>query len=71
MFEKGLGLREFDTEHSSQPKHEQLRDYFAKQMITGRLRAGEKIPSEHHLVEALGIARLPFVRRWPRWKTKA
>jgi DNA-binding LacI/PurR family transcriptional regulator len=57
MFKKGLESPEFDPESSTQPKYEQLRDYFAKQMITGRLRAGEKIPSEHHLVEVLGLAR--------------
>jgi GntR family transcriptional regulator, arabinose operon transcriptional repressor len=48
---------DLDNQRSAQPKHEQLRDYLEKQMVAGNLKPGQKIPSEHDLVESLGLAR--------------
>ena len=57
MSEKRLVDFDFAHENSAEPKYEQLRNYLAKQMSTGKLKPGQKIPSEHFLVEALGFAR--------------
>ncbi len=35
---------DLDNERSAQPKHEQLRVYPAKQMLSGDLQPGQKIP---------------------------
>ena len=44
-------------EGATQPKYEQLRDYVVSQIESGRLRAGELLPSENRLAETLQIAR--------------
>lgn len=44
-------------EDSAQPKHERLREHLIGEIIAGRLEPGDALPSEHHLVKALGIAR--------------
>jgi DNA-binding GntR family transcriptional regulator len=36
---------DLDNERSAQPKYEQLRDYLARQMMSGRLKPGQRIPS--------------------------
>lgn len=42
---------------SDQPKHERLKNHFVNEMLTGRLKPGQAIPTEQHLVETLGVAR--------------
>jgi GntR family transcriptional regulator, arabinose operon transcriptional repressor len=44
-------------ERSVQSKHQRLREHLINQMATGRLKPGQKIPSEHSLVRTLGVAR--------------
>lgn len=46
----------FDQDAAT-PKHEQLRNYLVAQVESGRLAAGDALPSEHRLAELLGIAR--------------
>jgi len=57
VIERGLQTLDIHRQHSAQAKHERLRDHFVKEMMSGRLKPGEAIPSEHRLVETLGIAR--------------
>jgi GntR family transcriptional regulator, arabinose operon transcriptional repressor len=57
MIDKQLPNSSFAPERSLQPKHERLRDELIQQMVTGRLKPGQRIPSEHNLVRTLGIAR--------------
>jgi GntR family transcriptional regulator of arabinose operon len=42
---------------SDQPKHERLKNHFIAEMLAGRLKPGQAIPTEQHLVESLGVAR--------------
>lgn len=49
-----LDLRHDDGGHS---KHRRLKDHLVGEMIAGRLKPGERIPSEHRLVRTLGVAR--------------
>jgi GntR family transcriptional regulator, arabinose operon transcriptional repressor len=44
-------------ERSVQSKHQRLRDHLINQMATGRLKPGQRLPSEHFLVRTLGVAR--------------
>ena len=44
-------------ERSVQSKHQRLREHLVNQMAMGRLKPGQKLPSEHSLVRALGVAR--------------
>jgi DNA-binding LacI/PurR family transcriptional regulator len=50
-----LGHDRYDR--SVQPKHERLRDHLIKEMITGRLKPGQVLPSDRSLMETLGVAR--------------
>jgi GntR family transcriptional regulator, arabinose operon transcriptional repressor len=49
----GLDLHE----RSAQSKHQRLREHLVNQIATGRLKPGQKLPSEHFLVRTLGVAR--------------
>lgn len=42
---------------SDLPKHERLKNHFIAEMLAGRLKPGQAIPTEQHLVESLGVAR--------------
>ena len=55
---KGLLRLDLRSERSGQPKYERLKDHLVKEMLAGRLRPGQALPSEHRLVEALGVARM-------------
>jgi GntR family transcriptional regulator, arabinose operon transcriptional repressor len=57
MIDKKLLTPGAGRERSMQPKHERLRAQLIQQMTTGRLKPGQKLPSEHFLVRKLGIAR--------------
>lgn len=39
------------------PKHERLRKHFVNELLSGRLKPGQAIPTEQQLVETLGVAR--------------
>ena len=43
-------------------KHDRLKDYSIEEMISGRLKPGQSLPSERRLVEALGVARMTVCR---------
>ncbi|MDY0165349.1 MAG: GntR family transcriptional regulator [Thermoguttaceae bacterium] len=49
-----LDLRHDDGGHS---KHRRLKEHLVAEMVAGRLKPGERIPSEHRLVRTLGVAR--------------
>ena len=51
----GLDLR---NDRSGRAKHERLKDHLVGEIIAGRLKPGQALPSEHHFVETLGIARM-------------
>jgi DNA-binding LacI/PurR family transcriptional regulator len=57
MIDSSWAAFDIDDETSAQPKHQQLREYLAKQIVSGQLKPGQKIPSEHQLAGSLGIAR--------------
>ena len=40
------------------PKHERLRRYFVTEMIAGRLKAGQRLPSEPQLARGLHVAKM-------------
>ncbi len=42
----------------AQPKYERLKNHLVKEIIAGRLKPGQALPSEQDFVEALGIARM-------------
>jgi GntR family transcriptional regulator, arabinose operon transcriptional repressor len=42
---------------SEQPKHERLSNHLLAEMVAGRLKPGQILPSEHELTEAFGVAR--------------
>jgi GntR family transcriptional regulator, arabinose operon transcriptional repressor len=44
-------------ERSKQTKYERLREHFLGEMKAGRLKPGEMLPSEHCLMETMGVAR--------------
>jgi GntR family transcriptional regulator, arabinose operon transcriptional repressor len=50
-----LDLRD---ERSAQPKYERLKEHLINEMITGRLKPGQALPSLQELVKSLGIARM-------------
>ncbi len=50
-----LGHDRYDR--SVQPKHERLRDHLIKEMVAGRLKPGQVLPSDRSLMETLGVAR--------------
>ncbi len=49
-----LDLAHDDAKHA---KHQRLKDHLVGEMVAGRLKPGEMIPSEHRLVKTLGVAR--------------
>lgn len=49
-----LDLRHDNAKHA---KHRRLKDHLVSEMVAGRLKPGEMIPSEHRLVKTLGVAR--------------
>jgi GntR family transcriptional regulator, arabinose operon transcriptional repressor len=53
-----LDRLDLQDNRSGRTKHERLKDYLVDEMISGRLKPGQPLPSEHHLVETLGIARM-------------
>jgi GntR family transcriptional regulator, arabinose operon transcriptional repressor len=57
MKEKLLTL---DLRHDSsgRPKHERLKEHFVNEIVSGRLRPGQALPSERQMVASLGIAHL-------------
>lgn len=57
MLKKRLLSLDLRHEDSAQPKHERLREHLVNEIIAGRLEPGGALPSEHHLVKTLGIAR--------------
>lgn len=48
-----------DLQHdrSTQPKHERLKECLLNEIMAGRLKAGDALPSENYLIETLGVAR--------------
>jgi GntR family transcriptional regulator, arabinose operon transcriptional repressor len=51
-------LLALDLRHESdQPKHERLKKHFVGELLSGRLKPGQAIPTEQQLVETLGVAR--------------
>ncbi len=44
--------------HSAQPKHERLKEHLIHEMVAGRLKPGQALPSLQHLVKTLGVARM-------------
>lgn len=57
MSEKQMSTLECSHVGSAQAKHERLRDYFVREMLAGRLRGGEALPTEPQLVETFGMGR--------------
>lgn len=45
-------------DRSGQTKYERLKKHLVDQMISGRLKPGQALPCERHLVETLGVARM-------------
>jgi GntR family transcriptional regulator, arabinose operon transcriptional repressor len=52
-----LDLSQGRYDRTVQPKHERLREHLVKQILTGRLRPGQMMPSDRRLMESLGVAR--------------
>lgn len=48
---------DLDLQHANRSKHEQLRDHFVQELLAGRLKPGQALPSERHMMETLGVAR--------------
>ncbi len=57
MVEKTLLKLDLRHEDLAQPKHERLRKHLMNEMLAGRLKPGQLLPSEQRLVATLGIAR--------------
>jgi GntR family transcriptional regulator, arabinose operon transcriptional repressor len=53
-----LNRLDLQDNRSGRTKHERLKDYLVDEMTSGRLKPGQPLPSEHYLVETLGIARM-------------
>ena len=55
-----VGLLKLDLQRGSsgRSKHERLREYLVNEMLSGRLKPGQAIPSQRQLVETLGIAQM-------------
>ena len=62
LMNKGLLRLDLQGENSGQPKYERLKSHLVEEMLNGRLRPGQALPSEHRLVKKLGVARMT-VRR--------
>lgn len=48
---------DLSRESSNESKHARLRDYFVGEMLSGRLRPGQALPSEREMMRLLGVAR--------------
>jgi DNA-binding LacI/PurR family transcriptional regulator len=57
MIEKRKLILDVGHGKSGQPKYAQLHNFLAKQVTSGELKPGDKLPSEHYLVKTLGFAR--------------
>ena len=57
MSETRLLTLDLRHDHRGRSKHERLKDHLVSEMIAGRLKPGETLPSEHRLVATLGVAR--------------
>jgi GntR family transcriptional regulator, arabinose operon transcriptional repressor len=57
MKKERLLALDLHRERSTQPKHERLKIHLVNEMLAGRLKPGQALPSEHHWVETLGVAR--------------
>ncbi len=53
-------LLDLDLGHSrsGQSKHDRLKEHLVREMVSGRLKPGQALPSERRLVETLGVARM-------------
>jgi DNA-binding LacI/PurR family transcriptional regulator len=53
-------LLALDLGHSAsgQSKHDRLKEHLVNEMMAGRLKPGQALPSERRLVESLGVARM-------------
>jgi GntR family transcriptional regulator, arabinose operon transcriptional repressor len=56
--QKSLLRLDLGDDRSGRAKHERLKEHFVGEMLSGRLKPGQVLPSEHHLVETLGVARM-------------
>ena len=57
MPEKQILSLDLAHDDGKQAKHQRLKDHLVNEMVAGRLKPGEMIPSEHRLVKTLGVAR--------------
>lgn len=55
---EGLLNLDLRQEGSGRSKHERLRDYLVDEMIAGRMKPGQALPSERRLMRQLGVARM-------------
>lgn len=55
---KELSELDLHSERSGQPKYTRIKEHLVNEMLTGRLKPGQALPSEHRLVESLGVARM-------------
>jgi GntR family transcriptional regulator, arabinose operon transcriptional repressor len=55
---KGLLRLDLRKDRLGRPKYQRLRDHLANEMLAGRLKPGQAIPSENTLVQSLGLARM-------------
>jgi GntR family transcriptional regulator, arabinose operon transcriptional repressor len=55
---ENLASLDFGKPRSGQPKYERLKEHFINEMIAGRLKSGQALPSEPQLARALGIAKM-------------
>lgn len=54
--DKRLTALDLQHESAGRSKHERLRDHLVGEMLAGRLKPGQIIPSQRYFVEALGVA---------------
>lgn len=55
---KGLLRLDLAEGRSGRAKHERLRDHFVRELLAGRLKPGQALPSENCLMQELGVARM-------------
>jgi GntR family transcriptional regulator, arabinose operon transcriptional repressor len=58
VMNEGLLRLDLHGKNLRQPKHEGLKDHLVSQMLAGRLKPGQVLPSERHMMEELGVARM-------------
>ncbi|MBN2292151.1 MAG: GntR family transcriptional regulator [Pirellulales bacterium] len=56
--EGSLSRLDLSQKRSTKPKHERLKNHFLNEMLSGRLKPGQALPSEPLLAETLGVARM-------------